>query len=238
MLNFVQTYEPNKNMDFIYTLISFVLGLQILNTSTNTLSTSTKNLKRYENLQSSDYQKVFFPIFGHDQQRQSKTTNKTMKLFNKQSSSKKAIITIPEESFIAIEPVIDGHQALTIINTSLKDFAHKEVFSWNLSIIFHFEDAEENGMPKDDGMERIQQFCEDLEKQFNEALGKPNALFTFRETYNGISHVTWRVYDSDIIEEVLQKVIEEENYPFDFEYRLEDDKDWELVAWYLQDFKE
>ena len=72
MLNFVQTYEPNKNMDFINTLISFVLGLQILNTSTNTLSTSTKNLKRYENLQSSDYQKVFFPIFGHDQQRQSK----------------------------------------------------------------------------------------------------------------------------------------------------------------------
>ena len=225
-------------MDFIYTLISFVLGLQILNISANTLATSMEILKRYENIQSNDYQKVFFPIFEHDQQKQSKPTNKAMKLFNKQSSDKKVVTTIPEESFIAIEPVIDGHQALTIINTSLKDFAHKEVFSWNLSIIFHFEDAEENGMPKDNGMERIQQFCEDLEKQFNEALGKPNALFTFRETYNGISHVTWRVYDSDIIEEVLQKVIEEENYPFGFEYRLEDDKDWELVAWYLQDFKE
>ncbi len=91
-------------------------------------------------------------------------------------------------------------------------------------------------MPKDDGMERIQQFCEDLEQQFNHALGKPNALFTFRETYNGISNVCWRVYDSDIIEDVLQKVIEEDEYPFDFEYRLEYDKDWELVAWYLQDF--
>lgn len=173
------------------------------------------------------------PIFVKEQL---KPTNKAMKLFNKQSSNQKAVITIPEESFIAIEPIIDGHKALTIINTSLKDFAHKEVFSWNLSIIFYFEDAEDNGMPKDDGMERIQQFCEDLEKRFNEALGKPNALFTFRETYDGISHVTWRVYDSDIIEKVLQKVIEEDNYPFEFEYRMEHDKDWELVAWYLQDF--
>lgn len=161
-----------------------------------------------------------------------------MKLINKQSSDKKVVITIPEESFIAIEPTIDGHKALTIINTSLKDFTHKEIFSWNLSIIFDFEDAEENGMPKDDGMERIQQFCEDLEQQFNDASGKPNALFTFRETYNGISNVCWRVYDSDIIEDVLQKVIEEDEYPFEFEYRLEYDKDWELVAWYLQDFNQ
>lgn len=168
--------------------------------------------------------------------KESEQTPNAMKLFNKQSSDKKVVTTIPEESFIAIEPTIDGHKALTIINTSLKDFAHKEVFSWNLSIIFHFEDAEENGMPKDDGMERIQQFCEDLEQQFNDALGKPNALFTFRETYNGISNVCWRVYDADIIEDVLQKVIEEDEYPFDFEYRFEYDKDWELVAWYLQDF--
>ena len=168
--------------------------------------------------------------------KESKQAHYAMKLANKQSSDKKVVIINPEESFIAIEPIINGHKALTIINTSLKDFVHKEVFSWNLSIIFHFEDAEENGMPKDDGMERIQQFCEDLEKQFNKALGKPNALFTFRETYNGISHVTWRVYDSDITEEVLQKVIEAGNYPFEFEYRLEYDKEWEIVEWYLQDF--
>ena len=145
-------------------------------------------------------------------------------------------ITIPEESFICIEPIIDGHQALTIINTSLKQFEYKEVFAWNLAIFMDFEEAEENGMPKGDGMERIQLFCERLEKQFNEALGKPNALFVFRETYNGLTHITWRVHDSDIAEEVLEQTIESQDYPFDFEYRLEYDKDWEIVEWYLQDF--
>ena len=85
-------------------------------------------------------------------------------------------------------------------------------------------------------MERIQLFCEKLEKQFNEALGKPNALFVFRETYNGLTHITWRIHDSDIAEEVLEQTIESQNYPFDFEYRLEYDKDWEIVEWYLQDF--
>ena len=61
---------------------------------------------------------------------------------------KKINITIPEESFICIEPIIDGHQALTIINTSLKQFEYKEAFAWNLAIFMDFEDAEENGMPK------------------------------------------------------------------------------------------
>ena len=61
-------------------------------------------------------------------------------------------------------------------------------------------------------------------------------LILFRETYDGISHVVWRVYDADKVDDILQKVIAEKDHPREFDYEMEYDEEWKLVEWYLQDF--
>lgn len=154
----------------------------------------------------------------------------------KTEEKQKVNVCFPDESFISIDYTYDGHPAFAIINESLRQFEFKDVFGWNLSIVFELVNVSENGMPVGDEVKVIQDFCEHLEKLFNDDREKPNALFLFREHYDGISHAVLRVYDADKVEAVLQKIIEDKQHPREFDYEMEYDEDWKLVEWYLQDF--
>lgn len=153
------------------------------------------------------------------------------------SKSNKVNVWFPDESYSSVETrTEEGHPVLIIIQDSLKQFEFKEVFGCNLSVIFYLTDAGENGMTGRDEIGLIQDYCEYLENKFNDNPDKPNALFLFRETYDGISHVVWRVYDADKVDDILQKVIAEKDHPCEFDYEMEYDEEWKLVEWYLQDF--
>ena len=104
-----------------------------------------------------------------------------MQISNKIEDNKKVNVWFPDESFISIDYTCDGHPAFTIINESLRQFEFKDVFGWNLSIVFELVDVSENGIPSGDEVKVIQDFCEHLEKLFNDNREKPNALFLFRE---------------------------------------------------------
>ena len=148
----------------------------------------------------------------------------------------KVNVWFPDESFISIDYTCDGHPAFAIINESLRQFEFKDVFGWNLSIVFELVDVSENGIPSGDEVKVIQDFCEHIERLFNDDREKPNALFLFREHHDGISHAVWRVYDAEKVEAVLQKIIEDKQHPREFDYEMEYDENWKLVEWYLQDF--
>jgi hypothetical protein len=153
------------------------------------------------------------------------------------SDNNKVNVWFPDESYCSVDSQTkEGHPVVIIIQDSLKKFEFKDVFAWNLSIVFYLNDAGDNGMPSGDEIGVVQDYCETLEKLFNDNPEKPNALFLFRETYDGISHVVWRVYDADEVDAVLQKVIEEKNHPREFDYEMEYDEEWKLVEWYLQNF--
>lgn len=154
----------------------------------------------------------------------------------KTEESQKVNVWFPDESFISIDYTYEGHPAFAIINDSLRQFEFKDVFGWNLSIVFDLEDVYENGIPSSEEVQVIQDFCEHLGKLFNAGWEKPNALFLFREHFDGVSHVVWRVYDSDKVEAVLQKVIAEKQHLREFSYEMEYDEEWKLVEWYMQDF--
>ena len=154
----------------------------------------------------------------------------------KNQENQKVNVWFPDESFISIDYTYEGCPAFAIINESLRQFEFKDVFGWNLSIIFDLIDVGENGIPSGEEVQVIQDFCEKLEKLFNAGWEKPNALFLFREHCNGESQVVWRVYDSDKVDAVLQKVIEEKKHPREFSYEMEYDEEWKLVEWYMQDF--
>ena len=148
----------------------------------------------------------------------------------------KVVVEIPEDAFIALDYTIEGHPTIGIINVGLKNLKRKDIFGWNLSLIFDLEDIGKNGIPSGEELGIIQDYCESLERKFNDAIGKTNALFLFRETYDGISHVTWRVYDAESADFILQEEILRKTHPREFEYRMEYDEDWQLVEWYMQDF--
>lgn len=146
-------------------------------------------------------------------------------------------VWFPKESYCTVEShTKEGHPVMTVIQESLKKFEFKNIFAWNLSIIFDLNDVGDNGMPSGDEIGIIQDYCDNLEKLFNDNPEKPNALFLFRETYDGTCEVVWRVYDADKVDTILKKVIEEKNHPREFDYEMEYDEEWKLVEWYLQDF--
>ena len=63
------------------------------------------------------------------------------------SKSNKVNVWFPDESYSSVETrTEEGHPVLIIIQDSLKQFEFKEVFGWNLSVIFYLTDAGENGM--------------------------------------------------------------------------------------------
>ena len=146
-------------------------------------------------------------------------------------------ICFPDASYCTVETQTkEGLPVMIVIQDSLKKFEFKDIFAWNLSIVFYLNDVGDNGMPCKDEIGIIQDYCENLEKLFNDNPEKPNVLFLFRETYDGICHVVWRVYDADKVDAVLRKVIEENKQPREFDYEMEYDEEWKLVEWYLQDF--
>ncbi|WP_166638141.1 hypothetical protein [Flavobacterium chryseum] len=42
------------------------------------------------------------------------------------------------------------------------------------------------------------------------------------------------VYDAEIVNEFLKKIINEKKYPFEFDYRIDNDEKWKLADWHLQ----
>jgi len=66
---------------------------------------------------------------------------------------------------------------------------------------------------------------------------KPNALFLGRVTWNATRQLMWRVYEPEMVNQELQKIIEKNEHPREFDYRIEEDSEWAFAKWYLTDYK-
>ena len=67
---------------------------------------------------------------------------------------------------------------------------------------------------------------ENFEHYLNEKLkgnnkDKPNAIFFGRVKWNATRQLIWKVYQPKISNNFLVALIESENYPFEFDYRIE-----------------
>ena len=146
-------------------------------------------------------------------------------------------VTIPEEAFDLLDFKKDDLPGVAVINSSLKKFEAKEVFAWHCSIIIDLENLAENGMPLQEEMVITDKFGDYLDLMIKTLSERPNALFLARITWNGTREFIYRVYDADITDRFLLKVIEEKLHPREFDFRIDLDKDWELVKWHLTDWE-
>jgi len=152
----------------------------------------------------------------------------------KESKDKEYRVVIPEEEYALIEWKVEELPVVAMLNTSLKNFEPKEVFSWHLSLIIDFEDLIEKGMPSEDERAIVDPFCDKLDEEIKAG---GNALFLIRETWNKTRRLVWRVYDPEIANQHLQYILEYKQHPRQFDYHMEHDEEWKQAKWYLDQIK-
>ncbi|WP_242929360.1 DUF695 domain-containing protein [Pontibacter vulgaris] len=150
---------------------------------------------------------------------------------------KKFKVIIPEEEYSILEFEQEDLPGVAVINSALRDFEPKQVFSWHLSIMLELEDLAENGMPSPQEQEIVDEFGDKLDaliKGPNKE--KPNALFLARITWNETRELIWRVFDPEIANNDIQQIIKGGNTPRQFDYRMDDDEDWKMTEWHLKEY--
>lgn len=143
-------------------------------------------------------------------------------------------VHLPEDRFSIVEFRQDDLPGIGVINSALVDFEPKVVFSWHLSIMVQFENLADNGMPAVEDRSLIEEWEDTISTALIGDVEHPNALLLGRITWNETREILYRVYDPEPINEFLQSLIEKEDYPRPFDFRIDPDQDWELAQWHLQ----
>ena len=147
-------------------------------------------------------------------------------------------VIVPEEYYSILEFKQEDLPGVAVVNTALCDFEPKEVFSWHLSLMIDLEELVENGMPSPEEQEIVEEFGDSLDLLIKgEDTEKPNALFLARITWNGTRELIWRVFDPEIANNFLQQIIKEGDAIRQFDYKMEDDEEWNLTEWHLKEYK-
>lgn len=156
------------------------------------------------------------------------------KLFGKKKEELKeneVRIVLPEESYTLMEYKQENLPCIAVVNTGLLGFEHKDIFRWHLSVIIDFEELIDNGMPSEEERAIVDPFCDQLDEEIKAG---GNALFLVRETWNKTRRLVWMVYDPEIANQHLQYIIEHYRHPRPFDYRMEQDANWEQPEWYFR----
>lgn len=143
-------------------------------------------------------------------------------------------VEIPDEEPILVEFTQDGMPAFGYLNRALVDFEPKIVFRWHLSLWLELTDLIDNGMPSQAQRDLIDPFGDALDVEFKGDTAKPNALFLGRITWNASRELIYRVYDPEPADAILRRIIDDGNHPCEFDFRIDDDPDWERAAWHLE----
>ncbi|MDE6341318.1 MAG: DUF695 domain-containing protein [Muribaculaceae bacterium] len=142
-------------------------------------------------------------------------------------------VSIPEERFTCADVRIDGKPYVCVLNEALMEVSPKDPFRWYLSLIMTFENTVGDHMPDRDDTERMQDFIEYLCERLAGDKNHPNAVFLGRVTGNGETQAMWYVNNPGRAAVFLHSVISSGNYPFHFEYVIEEDTEWKEAHYWL-----
>ena len=155
---------------------------------------------------------------------------------NRDVNSDEVRVFFPEEVFSTIEFKQDDLPGIGLITSSLKEFKQREVFEYHLSLILQYDDLIENGMPSIKEREETDPFCDYIEELLKgENPDQPNGLFLGRFTWNKTRELIWKIHDPEIADKELKRIIETNEHPRPFDYKMEPDTNWELSKWHLSE---
>jgi hypothetical protein len=147
-----------------------------------------------------------------------------------------ASITIeyPEPIYSLFDTSRDDLPAVVVVNTALREFAHRDLFQWHLSVLITPHALAEQGMPTREECAVVNAVDDEIEAVVT---GDRNAVFLARETWNGRRQLLFRVHDPKIAESSLQRLIARGSQQREWEFLMEHDTSWSFAAPYLSLFE-
>jgi Family of unknown function (DUF695) len=139
-------------------------------------------------------------------------------------------IRIPEAQYRLIEFRQRDLPGFASVNTALEGFEPKLAFSWHLSLLIKCVGLIDNRLPSPKEQNTLYEF-EDRLNQLIKA--NDNALFLARITHDACRQLIWRVRDPEIADLIIHKILRTRDYPREFDYRMEEDQQWQKASWYL-----
>jgi len=139
-------------------------------------------------------------------------------------------IAIPEEVYSVLEFRQHDLPGVATVNCALKGFEPKIAFSWHLSLLINCVDLIGNCLPSPAEQQVLYGFEDKLDQLIKAG---QNALFLARVTHDGQRELIWRVRDPESANDIVQGILRTKDYPREFDYRMEEDTQWEKAAWYL-----
>jgi len=116
------------------------------------------------------------------------------------------------------------------INSALKNFESKKEFPWQLSIVVECVELVENRLPSSAEQEALYQFEDKIDPLVR---SRGDALFLARTTYDGQRELIWRIRNPEAVNSALQDVIRQKDHTREFDYRIDEDPNWDKASWYL-----
>ncbi|NRB40994.1 MAG: DUF695 domain-containing protein [Pseudomonadales bacterium] len=145
----------------------------------------------------------------------------------------KVSIQIPAEDIVMVDFTQDDESGMAHINKSLKDFIKtegKKAFPWHLSLIMTYTDQIEDKMPSKAEHKKLADFQQKVDGQLKE---NGNALFLASITHNGYRELIWRIHNPYPANDTVHDLIEAKDHPHPFDFKLEEDKDWQSAKWHI-----
>ena len=127
-----------------------------------------------------------------------------------------------------------GLPAAVVVNAALREFGHRDVFPWQLSVILEAVELAVQGMPTRDEY-LILDALGDIINQT--VLETRNAIFLARETWNGKRQLLYRVNNPEMAAGALQALVNRGGQQREWEFQMWGDTKWEDAAPYLSLFE-
>lgn len=148
-------------------------------------------------------------------------------------------IDIPALSETLFSATRDGMPEIISVNSALLGFAHVDLFRWHLCITLEARELIDNGMPSPDESALLFRLGDEIEEIVlggRTGNGAVNALFLARSTWNGGRELIYRVHDPEIAHHALQLALTRQQWEREWDYRMEDDAEWEKAGYIFQLF--
>jgi hypothetical protein len=140
-------------------------------------------------------------------------------------------IEFPQPIYNLYDTSRDGLPAIVVVNAALRDFPHRHLFVWYLSVIIQPVEVADQGMPTPEESEILNQVGDEIE---DAVLDYRNALFLARETWNNSRQLIYLVHDPEIANTALQELIAREDQKREWEYMMKQDMEWEFAELFLE----
>ena len=134
---------------------------------------------------------------------------------------------IPKPYYTLIDTSRGNDPAVVVVNSALRAFEDRSAFPWHLKIIMTCKLVGANGMPTSVEIKVLDKLEEEI---YTVLRAGENVMFLARVTCRGTRELLYRVRDPEPVNEALQRLIADNSQVREWEYRIEQDQDWELAA--------